>query len=158
MFDLSWGEILVIGAVAVVFIGPKELPGALRTVGKWMGKARLMAGDFQRHVDDMVREADLQDVKKQFDDIRGLNPTSAIEKVIDPKGELRGALDPFAAPGKPDPALGKPEAPSIAAPAGQAPVLENPVTTAPAAAPVAPPTPAAPAATAAATADKPRGG
>jgi sec-independent protein translocase protein TatB len=96
MFDLAWSEILLIAVVAVVFIGPKELPGALRTFGKWMTKARVMAAEFQRNLDDMVREAELEDVKKQFDEVRGIatNPVGAIEKWVDPKGEIRTAFTP----------------------------------------------------------------
>lgn len=96
MFDLAWSEILLIAVVAVVFIGPKELPAALRTFGKWMQKARVMAGEFQRNLDDMVREAELEDVKKQFDEVRGIatNPTAALEKWVDPKGDIRGAFAP----------------------------------------------------------------
>ncbi|HEU0221126.1 MAG TPA: Sec-independent protein translocase protein TatB [Paracoccaceae bacterium] len=111
MFDLAWSEILVIAAVAVIFIGPKELPAALRTFGKWTAKARQMAGEFQRNVDDMVREAELEDVKKQFDEVRGLatNPTGAIEKWVDPKGEIRGAFDaPDAGASYDKPGLDKP--------------------------------------------------
>ena len=63
MFD--WNELLVIGAAALIFIGPKELPGTLRTLGKFVAKARGMARDFQTNVDDMVREAELDEVKKQ---------------------------------------------------------------------------------------------
>lgn len=100
MIDLSWGEILVIGAVAVIFIGPKELPGALRAAGKWIGKARMMAREFQNNVDDMIREAELDEVKKQVTTatsvatggIGGIG--GAIQNVVDPKGDLQKALAP----------------------------------------------------------------
>lgn len=96
MFDLDWSKLMLIAVIAVVFIGPKELPSALRTLGKWVAKARQMAGEFQRNVDDMMREAELQDIKKSVDEIRGIasNPTSIIEKTIDPKGEISSALTP----------------------------------------------------------------
>ena len=68
MFDVSAGELLVIGAVALVVIGPKELPGMLRTVGQAVGKMKRMAGEFRTQFDDAMREADMQDVKKTFDE------------------------------------------------------------------------------------------
>jgi sec-independent protein translocase protein TatB len=136
MFDLAWSEILLIAVVAVVFIGPKELPAALRTFGKWTAKARQMAGEFQRNLDDMVREAELEDVKKQFDDLRGIasNPTGAIEKWVDPKGEIRNTFQPptLDKPGLDTPAASDaPPAPTPAPTAAPAPVAEPvPVTVA----------------------------
>ena len=97
MLDLSWGEIIVIGAVAVIFIGPKELPGALRTAGKFIGKARTMAREFQNNVDDMIREAELDEVKKHVTTATGLASGGiggAIQNVVDPKGEIQKALAP----------------------------------------------------------------
>lgn len=69
MFDIGWSELLVIGVVALIAIGPKELPGVLRMVGQWIGKARRMAGEFQSQFQEAMREAELADVKKQFDDV-----------------------------------------------------------------------------------------
>ena len=65
MFDLSWTELLVIAVVAIIFIGPKELPAALRTLGRWAGKARGMAREFQNSVDDMIRESELDELRKE---------------------------------------------------------------------------------------------
>jgi sec-independent protein translocase protein TatB len=97
MLDLSWGEIVLIGAVAVIFIGPKELPNAVRTMGKFMGKARTMAREFQNNVDDMIREADLDEVKKQVQSVQNVTTgglSGAIQNAIDPKGEIQKALAP----------------------------------------------------------------
>ena len=69
MFDIGWSELLVIGVVALIAIGPKELPGVLRAVGHWMGKIRRMASEFQGQFQEAMREAELADVKKQFDDM-----------------------------------------------------------------------------------------
>lgn len=69
MFDIGWSELVVIGVVALIAIGPKELPGVLRMVGQWLGKARRMAGEFQSQFQEAMREAEMADVKKQFDDI-----------------------------------------------------------------------------------------
>ncbi len=68
MFDLSWGELLIIGMVALIAIGPKELPGVLRGIGHWMGKVRRMASDFQDQFREAMREAEVADLKKQFDE------------------------------------------------------------------------------------------
>jgi sec-independent protein translocase protein TatB len=69
MFDFSWSELLLIGVVALIFIGPKELPGVLRTLGQWMTKVRRMAGDFQNQFHDAMREAELADLKKEVDEM-----------------------------------------------------------------------------------------
>jgi sec-independent protein translocase protein TatB len=92
MFDFAWSEILLIGAVALIAIGPKDMPGAIRTVSGMIKKARRMAAEFQTHVDEMVREADLGDVKKAFNDIRNLDLSSAIEKHIDPDRSIRNTF------------------------------------------------------------------
>jgi len=70
MFDIGWSELVLIGVVALIVLGPKELPGVLRMVGQWVGKARKMAADFQGQFQDAMREAEMADVKKSFDDIK----------------------------------------------------------------------------------------
>jgi sec-independent protein translocase protein TatB len=70
MFDIGWSEIAVIAVVALVVIGPKELPGVLRMVGQWMGKARKMAAEFQGQFREAMREAEMADLKKTFDEVR----------------------------------------------------------------------------------------
>ena len=70
MLDIGWTELLLIAVVAVVVIGPKELPEALRTLGRTLNKLRRMAGEFQGQFNQALREANLEDVKKDFDDIR----------------------------------------------------------------------------------------
>ena len=69
MFDIGWTELLVIGVVALIAIGPKELPGALRAVGHWMGKVRRMASEFQDQFREAMRETEVADLKKQVDDM-----------------------------------------------------------------------------------------
>ena len=80
MFDIGWSELLVIGVVALIAIGPKELPGVLRTVGQWMGKIRRMASEFQGQFQEAMREAEMADIKKQVDEMTGAasdaSPTS----------------------------------------------------------------------------------
>src|SRR5687768_9386347 len=70
MFDIGWSELVVIAVVALVVIGPKELPGVLRMVGQWMGKARKMAGEFQGQFQEAMREAEMADLKKTFDEVK----------------------------------------------------------------------------------------
>ena len=70
MFDIGWSELLVIAVVALIAIGPKELPGVLRMVGQWMGKARKMASEFQGQFQEAMREAEMADLKKSFDEVR----------------------------------------------------------------------------------------
>src|SRR6201996_1936769 len=70
MFDIGWSEIAVIAVVALIAIGPKELPGVLRMVGQWMGKARKMAAEFQGQFNEAMREAEMADLKKSFDEVR----------------------------------------------------------------------------------------
>ena len=82
MFDIGWSELVVIGVVALIAIGPKELPGVLRMIGQWAGKARRMASDFQGQFNEAMREAEMADIKKSFDDIsaasRDLHPTKLL--------------------------------------------------------------------------------
>jgi sec-independent protein translocase protein TatB len=70
MFDIGWSELVVIAVVALIAIGPKELPGVLRMVGQWMGKARKMAAEFQGQFQEAMREAEMADLKKSFDEIK----------------------------------------------------------------------------------------
>ena len=69
MFDISWTEFLLIGVVALIVIGPKELPAVLRTLGQWTRRVRSMAADFQNQFQEAMREAEMADLKKQVDDI-----------------------------------------------------------------------------------------
>jgi sec-independent protein translocase protein TatB len=90
MFDFSWSEILLIGIVALIFIGPKELPGVLRTLGQWMSKVRRMAGDFQNQFHDAMREAELADLKKEVD---AMASQAAGYANIDPLADVRRDME-----------------------------------------------------------------
>lgn len=92
MFDIGWSELLVIGVVALIVIGPKDLPKALSTMGKWVARARGMAREFQNSVDDMVRQAELDELREQVQKARSFNLTDELEKSIDPDGEVRKTL------------------------------------------------------------------
>jgi sec-independent protein translocase protein TatB len=70
MFDIGGSELVVIAVVALIAIGPKELPGVLRMVGQWMGKARKMAAEFQGQFQEAMREAEMADLKNTFDEVK----------------------------------------------------------------------------------------
>jgi sec-independent protein translocase protein TatB len=70
MFDIGWGELVLIGIVALIAIGPKELPAVMRSLGHWMGKVRRMANEFQGQFQEALREAELSDLKKQAEDLK----------------------------------------------------------------------------------------
>ena len=83
MFDISWGELILIGMVALIVIGPKELPTVLRTMGQWMTKVRRMASEFQGQFQEAMREAEFADLKKQVDAIgegTNFNPIDAAKR------------------------------------------------------------------------------
>lgn len=97
MFDIGWTEMLVIAIVMIVVVGPKDLPKMLRTFGKTTTKLRSMAGDFQKQFNEALKEAELDDVKKSVDTLRGLNPTNEIKKQLNPfekaAADVRAGLD-----------------------------------------------------------------
>lgn len=116
MFGFSWAEIALIMAVALIAIGPKDLPVAIRTVTAMMKKARGMAAEFQGHVDEMMREANLADVKTEINKLRRFDFKGAAERTIDPDGTLREATQsPFVKTALPS------AAPATAAPGYTAP-------------------------------------
>jgi sec-independent protein translocase protein TatB len=145
MFDLGWSELLVIGAVALVVLGPKELPNALRTISNLTKTARKLAGEFQSGVNEIVREAELDDARKAAQSIGKGSISKAIEKVVDPTGELKSSVTgvekelketrqispvgpippspPVAAP-TPAPAISAPEPAKEGEPAGDGPKVE----------------------------------
>ena len=90
MFDIGWGELLLIGIVALIAIGPKELPGVLRSLGQWMAKLRRMASEFQNQFHEAMREAEMADLKKQVDDLTSQAQSYAN---FDPIGDVRKELE-----------------------------------------------------------------
>ena len=88
MLDIGWQELFVVAAIALVVVGPKDLPRVLRTIMQMIRKARGMASEFQRGLDDMVREAELEDLRKQVESSSDFNIGKEIEKAIDPDGDL----------------------------------------------------------------------
>jgi sec-independent protein translocase protein TatB len=97
VFDLGWSEMGIVLLVALLVLGPKEMPKLARDLGRWVGKARALAREFQRSLEDMAREAELDDVKKQIDDagreLRRPQIGKRLEREVDPDGELGSAFD-----------------------------------------------------------------
>lgn len=120
MFDIAWSELGIIAVVALVVIGPRDLPKVLRTVGQWTTKARSMAREFQSGIDDMVRESELDELRKAARQVTDFSIQDEVKKSIDPDGSLQKSFnepmidDPFAEPKpamEPPPALAaEPEA------------------------------------------------
>jgi len=80
MFDIGWSELVVIGVVALVVIGPKDLPRVMRTVGQWMAKAKRMGREFQNQFNEALREAELDDVKKEVEQLGNIDPLADVHK------------------------------------------------------------------------------
>src|SRR6202142_4503225 len=140
MFNLGWGELVVIGIVALIAIGPKELPTVLRTLGMWMGKVRRMANEFQGQFHEALREAEFADLKKHADDISSsvaefstIDPLADVQKAVEGSfEETRAADSPQPATPSVDAASPTPTAPSepelpLALPAIDVPLPEPPV-------------------------------
>jgi sec-independent protein translocase protein TatB len=108
MFDIGWGELVVIGIVALIAIGPKELPTVLRTLGQYMAKVRRMASEFQGQFQEAMREAEMADLKKQAEDLKSsvsdftnFDPMASTQKEIERAFEMPEACktdQPSAAP------------------------------------------------------------
>ncbi|MEO1020083.1 MAG: Sec-independent protein translocase protein TatB [Pseudomonadota bacterium] len=93
MFDLGWSEMAIIMLVALIVIGPRDLPRVARTVGRWSAKGRSLMREFQRSMDEMAREAELDDIKKEIDKAGRVDIRKSIERSIDPDGSLKSAFD-----------------------------------------------------------------
>ena len=109
MFDISWTEFLLIGIVALIVIGPKELPAVMRTMGQWTRKIRGMAADFQNQFQEAMREAEMADLKKEVDDLAhgvthgftNLDPLKSVREDVETMGKdieksLAGDAEPKA--------------------------------------------------------------
>lgn len=93
MFDMGWWELGIVGLMMILVLGPKELPHAMRTIARFMRKARRLASEFQGHMDDIVREADLAEVKNTVQSIKNKDIGSAVSQALDPSGELTRDFD-----------------------------------------------------------------
>jgi sec-independent protein translocase protein TatB len=118
MFEIGWSELVVIAVVALIAIGPKELPGVLRMVGQWMGKARKMAAEFQGQFQEAMREAEMADLKKSFDEVKEAatgftsnNVMTSLEKDVSKALDIDG-IDKPAASATETPAIEPPVTPT----------------------------------------------
>jgi len=93
MFDLGWWELAIVGLLMILILGPKELPHAMRAMAKFLRKARRLASEFQGHMDDLMRESELADVKETVQSISKKDIGREIEKVVDPTGEFSAEID-----------------------------------------------------------------
>lgn len=95
MFDLGMSEMAVLGVVALIVVGPKDLPKLARSVGQMYSRMRSLAGEFRGALDQIAREAELDDLKKAADDARSFNPARAVEKyVMDDGADSKPAKKP----------------------------------------------------------------
>ncbi|TYC50350.1 twin-arginine translocase subunit TatB [Rhodobacterales bacterium] len=143
MFDIGWTELMVIACVAIIVVGPKDLPRMLRTLGQTIGKMRRLSREFQSTFNDALREAekqaDIADMKKQVEDAANFDPLGDIKKSIKDEASSRTAVK-------------DPKAPAAGETAGETGEAERVPGEDP---PVAKKDPAAPAAHESASADKP---
>lgn len=131
MFDIGWPEMLVIAIVMIVVVGPKDLPGMLRSFGRTTARLRSMAGDFRKQFDEALKEAELDDLKSLADDARKLNPKNEIRKALSPMEkaaqDVRTGLDAAMKPQVSAPAAATPQ-PAAPAKAGAAAIPGEPAT------------------------------
>lgn len=92
MFDIGWSEMAVIALIALIVIGPKDLPKTMKTIAQWMRKAKSLTREFQSGFDEMVREAELEDARKALEQTRSGNLQRTISNAIDPDDEVGGEV------------------------------------------------------------------
>jgi len=92
MFDIAWSEMAVIALVALVVIGPKDLPKVMKQVTFWIRRARHLAAEFQSGIDEIVREAELDEARKAIEQVKTMDIAGEIEKTVDPTGSLKAEL------------------------------------------------------------------
>jgi sec-independent protein translocase protein TatB len=104
MFDLSWSHIFIFLLVALVVVGPKDMPRLLRMAGQWMGKARAMANEFRKSFDDMARQSELDELRQQIENLRSEHPLADLHNDLNKSADV-----PLMTPLPPAPALSGPE-------------------------------------------------
>lgn len=94
MFDLSWQELFLIGVVALIVIGPKDMPQVMRSVAGLVRKARVLSREFQNGVAQMMREAELDELRRKLEEAGRVDVDNKVKETIDPTGTLREEFDP----------------------------------------------------------------
>jgi sec-independent protein translocase protein TatB len=97
MFDIAWSEMLVLIVIAIVVIGPKDLPKVMRSVGGWIRKARALASEFRFSMDELARDAELDEIRKNAAIAADFDPNEAMKKALDPGGEIAGDIEELTA-------------------------------------------------------------
>ena len=111
MFDLSWSHILILLIVALVVVGPKDLPKLMRVAGRWLAKARAMADQFRKSFDEMARQSELDELRAEIDALRAQRPLADVERTMQ-----QSVLPPDPMPSIAPPENGPPAATEDAAP------------------------------------------
>jgi sec-independent protein translocase protein TatB len=93
MFDIGWTELAIVALIALLVIGPKELPATMRMIAGWIGKVRNLAREFQGGLDEMMRETELDKLKDQAQGVMYGDLDGVVENTIDPDGKIRDELD-----------------------------------------------------------------
>lgn len=149
MLDIGWSELLVIGIVALIVVGPKDLPKLFRSLGQWVGRARGMARDFQRAMNDAAEESGVSDIKKSFNEAasgKGMgldNWDNAMPTPSDEATPVSGAKDAAETPAKPAAAKPAPKKPAATKSAAKKSAAKKPAASKPTAAKPAAKKPAA---------------
>src|SRR5580700_7825370 len=94
LLDFGWSELVLIGAVALVVIGPKDLPRAMRVAGYWIRKARTLSREFQSSVEQMIRESELDEMRQELKKATEFDLDKELHNTIDPRGELVEGVKP----------------------------------------------------------------
>ncbi len=93
MFDIGWQEIFIVAVIAIVVVGPKDLPHVLRTMAKFVNRARKLVREFQSGFDEVVREAGVDDIKESIERGASFDVGGEIEKIIDPEGNIANEIN-----------------------------------------------------------------
>jgi len=129
MFDIGWSEMLVIVIVLIVVVGPKDLPKVMRMAGRWAAKARNMAAEFQNSLQDMAREADLDDVQREIKSIASTDVKTILRDTVDPTGEMANQMQVDLPDLNPERAFNTPATDKTSSDTqGDAPAVEGPKT------------------------------
>jgi sec-independent protein translocase protein TatB len=104
LLDFGWSELMLIGVVALVVIGPKDLPKALRVAGIWVRKARTLSREFQSSVEQMIREAELDEMRQELKKATEIDLNKEFREAVDPTGSLAESLRPPELPNFSEPA------------------------------------------------------